>query len=199
MIRGTNALLTLHMCRKVLRKVDRRDRDAADGTLRAVVERVSEQLNHQLVRPSKRIDYANLAAATVPPLPITRAPASAVLLLTDLSRYRNGWSPPSQPTRSSWHGSLPKSRTSNGAPSSRALLWPSHRCALTRVSYPHPRSDLKEEKQRLERLQEEAGNIERKRAILQKKRKVRSALCASCSCQTMDTLTAQHTTDDACS
>lgn len=67
MIRGTNALLTLQMCRKVLRKVDRRDRDAADETLRAVVERVSEQLNHQLVRPSKRIDYANLAAATVPP------------------------------------------------------------------------------------------------------------------------------------
>jgi hypothetical protein len=66
-IRGTNALLTLSMYRKVLRKVDRRDRDAADETLRAVVERVSEQLNHQLVRPSKRIDYANLAAATVPP------------------------------------------------------------------------------------------------------------------------------------
>lgn len=68
-IRGTNALLTLQMCRKVLRKVDRRDRDVADETLREVVERVSEQLNHQLVRPSKRIDYANLAAATVPPLP----------------------------------------------------------------------------------------------------------------------------------
>ncbi len=85
-IRGTNALLTLSMCRKVLRKVDRRDRDAADETLRAVVERVSEQLNHQLVRPSKRIDYANLAAATVPPLPITHHPSPAATCSQVLQR-----------------------------------------------------------------------------------------------------------------
>lgn len=120
---------------KVLRKVPSSDRDAADEALREVVERVSEQLNHQLVRPSKRIDYANLADATKR---LESAITANTLLLARLT-----------------------------------------------AEVENKQSDLKEEKQRLARLQEEAEKIERKRAILQKKRKVRSTLCASRSGQTM--------------
>lgn len=107
---------------KVLRKVPSSDRDAADEALREVVERVSEQLNHQLVRPSKRIDYANLADATKR---LESAITANTLLLARLT-----------------------------------------------AEVENKQSDLKEEKQRLARLQEEAEKIERKRAILQKKRKL---------------------------